>query len=560
MCRDREHGDRRCPSDTSEARRLRRKAQALRSVKKAPQAKQGKPVKPLSGNSSMEALKAHAEELKAKAYASPPEGMTQKEYDAEVEVQITAFGGMLAAKADKIAKFDKDEIDQKLDDFATKIYAPTNALLEEERKNARPISAAWRELEEAGVRGTEKFGLSRYLGKGLEEEREALPEEVKKVISDWEEHQNKIDVLMTKLKAIDKTYDAYKEGLYRESNEKLATAYQTVLAGIRPLGGEAKFNSGEDAYAAEVMASTVSQHYPAEWLKHHNDNDGEEVVLIATSGRASYNTSLFSETEDDAIEKHEDFNLKLTLPSKQSFILNSTFGKPTTVATFSNFAGEEISHLIYQRPEEEIYNKDLHGPRKKNGQPEGEGWVLRPTLKSVELKEMEKAETEHQILTVMSKKRWVRPVTTTKKRIKQLSIFNEEGAAEYGSQLRETSSYGKAVAYHEFGHRMEDVLPDNILPRQQRAFLNRRVPAAGSDKPYKNMVSINNTEELAWDGGFVTKYVGRSYFNEEHYEVFTTGVEALYGGNMGGLVGNSSSYYQKDSDHRAFTLGVMATL
>ncbi len=55
-------------------------------------------------------------------------------------------------------------------------------------------------------------------------------------------------------------------------------------------------------------------------------------------------------------------------------------------------------------------------------------------------------------------------------------------------------------------------------------------------------------------------YVGKEYFDGKRYEVFTTGIQALYSGEYGGLLGLSPQYKTPDLEHRNFVLGILATV
>lgn len=85
---------------------------------------------------------------------------------------------------------------------------------------------------------------------------------------------------------------------------------------------------------------------------------------------------------------------------------------------------------------------------------------------------------------------------------------------------------------------------------------------------------MSDDKETGYPDGFVVPYVGRVYDEPEPtifsmfgpppepvgdaYEVLSVGMEAAFGGRYGGLQGHGR--WKPDEDHRAFVLGVLATL
>lgn len=117
-------------------------------------------------------------------------------------------------------------------------------------------------------------------------------------------------------------------------------------------------------------------------------------------------------------------------------------------------------------------------------------------------------------------------------------------------------SEGRA-AVHEFGHRVESVVPG--LGLAQEAFVRRRtlLPDGSQQRPVP-MYPGQADPELVRPDRFVTPYIGRDYGSQIHHEVLSTGVEALFGGRFGGLVAGRSG--GPDLDHRGFVLGLMMSL
>lgn len=119
-----------------------------------------------------------------------------------------------------------------------------------------------------------------------------------------------------------------------------------------------------------------------------------------------------------------------------------------------------------------------------------------------------------------------------------------------------TTSNDNRAAVHELGHRMENTVP-GLMPlaqawRDQRCKDGRRVRVG------------SRPDEWGITGGFVNDYVGKVYASGDT-EVLSVGVEAVFGSGMyGGLVGDPTygqgRQREADHDHRAFILGVLATV
>lgn len=103
------------------------------------------------------------------------------------------------------------------------------------------------------------------------------------------------------------------------------------------------------------------------------------------------------------------------------------------------------------------------------------------------------------------------------------------------------------VAIHEFGHRMEHIIP--AIRKLEKQFYDRRT--AGEDlqwlgEPY------GKDEKTRFDE-FLNPYMGKDYGNREtsYFEIFTMGAEGIFTG---------SYKIETDHDYYNFILGVLASL
>jgi hypothetical protein len=559
MCQDNDHGGKRCDSDTSEARRLRRKAKTLTvALQKNIQETVTPPVKAINPSSlKLSEFKEYAEELQKQVYAAPPQGVSQNKYDAQMEKKITKFGLALGEEADKMADFNRANQEKQLIKIGDEFYNEINKELKKIELEKSALLSEWRKLKKETEMFSDKSPWFKVEDLNEEEiamlnpEMSAIREKI--IANNLEDIQARV-----RYDAIDDKYDKAKELLVQRNAEKLTQSYQTILQTIRPLGGFVKVHKASEKEAQELINNTVSQYYPSAWLEHHNADSNGEVRVRLEEYRPSYNMEIFSETEHDGILKEIQYEAFLDVPDEYTEEFKKTFSHANlNELTYNHWFQGESTVLRYTAPQDEVYDPIIHGSGNATP-PENERWEYRTTLSSLE----EVTSFSEDSLKIIAEKKWVRPLLHTKKSERVISVLSQKAAKEItvrGNRESKDGAGNESTAYHEFGHRMEEVLPNKILPRQEKAFLLRRT-GKNSKNLYQNMISSGNDFEFAHKGDFVSNYTGRDYFTGNNYEVFTTGIEAIYSGTYGGLVGNSNGYVKEDKDHRGFVLGMLATL
>lgn len=127
-------------------------------------------------------------------------------------------------------------------------------------------------------------------------------------------------------------------------------------------------------------------------------------------------------------------------------------------------------------------------------------------------------------------------------------------ARTYTSASELTTDKSERVTIHEVAHRMEHTNPDVLS--LESAFYRRRV--TGDDGEIEPTTSyMGSRRERVRSDGFVDPYVGKDY-DGRAYEVLSVGMEAVFAGSMGGLIG--VDHRAADPDHRAFVLGLLAAV
>lgn len=117
-------------------------------------------------------------------------------------------------------------------------------------------------------------------------------------------------------------------------------------------------------------------------------------------------------------------------------------------------------------------------------------------------------------------------------------------------------NYMEQIAAHEIGHRMEKTLP--AIARLEWAYLYRRATSKNKRENLK-WVGSGEKHEKAFHDGFRNAYTGKAYgdpdtrpWEFDAWEVFTTGLEALYG--------DDTAYQDADGDLQSFILGILLTV
>jgi hypothetical protein len=145
----------------------------------------------------------------------------------------------------------------------------------------------------------------------------------------------------------------------------------------------------------------------------------------------------------------------------------------------------------------------------------------------------------------------------TAERARSLGAFKVRGTARghYAVATREIAISGGSpdeknkVAVHELGHHMERVVPG--LVAAEDAFLWSRTSTGAVGARSRETVSriYSGPKEVGRKDKFKSHYTGKDYGRGDAHEVFTTGIESLFGG---------SDYL--DEDMRNFMFGTLASL
>lgn len=508
---------RRCGCDTSEARRQRRKAATVEK-KYARQFTVQTPAQTTHVTTSttvfftFEEAILEAEKLRTLYQQPTPEGYTDEQWDAELEKLSTAVGAAVAIEAERIAGFDFQTHEIKLAEYDERLIALAREL------NSHPEYSEWLQAHQHNASEIEAIH-AQQMGEELTTKAIQL-EELKKERAET----------VTSATAI------------------LSEAYRETLAKIRPLGGEL-IADYDEPINADFIEEEVSPFYPETWLEYSNNKGNFQVIEEAD--RPSYQSGQVANVSHFATTNK---NHPLIQRLQQSPGFNQVTKDEQLDDTLSSITqGEPVQGYTIQRRTEFNPEKDTMGADGKPlPHPDGKEWHYGYPFTS--LNDINR--------TLTGEKVWYRLQPAEGESILYFTPFDTEVPGT-------VSPYRNATAIHELGHRMEDVIPNRALVRAEEAFLKRRTTnsATGEREKMSHMTYLDSNlsnsildNEIGYKDNFIHHYVGRVYLTEDAHEVFTTGMEALFGHEWGGLISLDGKKDQQDKDHRAFTLGALASI
>ena len=524
MCRDVNHGDRRCKSDTSEARRLRRKASEARQEHSPLVSVKGGIVEPSADLKTFEDIKAEAAEI-SKLLSLPvnSDPAVQREIDAQNEIRITRLGMAMGDEAEHRAGFDKEAI--------MKVVSEEGPELVAARKEVQDAADNYKKLtrEYGGFCQTEEYKAK---------EDFAVVEEERLRNGILEAHQRNQEA-KNALPVIEEADAETRKRVPVEAAEKLAETYRNMVAEIRPVGGEIKAHEIADPEAQKLLSETVGSYYPSSWLK--DSSDAGDVAMVATSdGRASYNERKLHDGDSGSTAPVYQ---RVTLSEEEISRYREAFGddpgysENTPFIEYPGFGNKKMisfpGRIAFDQSKDSVDG---------SGNPVGEGW--------------KKGHVMNEDSEISPVPVWYRPsVQEGKRAVPTVTVTTGR-----------TDQDNRASAYHEFAHRLEEKVGGGVIMRLEASFDERRTTDEnGVREPlvqlYPDRKDMRN--ELGRRDGYMLPYIGKQYATGHQREIFTVGAEAMFAGKFGaftGLPDARGQAYTEDKDHRAFMLGSFATV
>lgn len=328
-----------------------------------------------------------------------------------------------------------------------------------------------------------------------------------------------------------------------ESLTKLSDAYVETLAELRNLGGDTTWNDRTTKKSAAAFQQ-VAEIFPSEWIDQHNA--GPAVYARVSKRRAHYADRRYLEKKKRV--RSESIRI---FDTEDDFEMGR-FGKgryDDGTVTWREATEEERQHAapfqtVMVQEHWQTGTNRYGGDVDPNHPPKGNHWELYRTDHGEGTLIWRRP--QHRMQTVEAE---VAPEITTNP-----LGYDTPDPAQRGDATTQVSF---STSAHEMSHRFEKVVPG--IGDMEEAFLKRRTTHEnGQREDLIDLYPGNRVREVARPDNFVTSYIGKEYGRKNSHEVLSVGVEAVFSGKYGGLVG--AGRYEADTDHRAFVLGAMATI
>jgi len=437
------------------------------------------------------------------AYDALQEAITEKYGSAEGAVR--AAGAILAAKGEEYAGVTALQVQQSWEQRDAEIKARVDeasvqgkVLLEEYQAASKAIYSSRIALKEQGASDEE---IAAEQDKRMEASREAL--------TAYNTYQVKVlSPLATQYTAIHYGHDDQTKADHR----RLSDGYLKALGEVRELGGETMNFNARSTKAAAATFSEVAQIFPKSWIEASNAR-ALPVAKIQKS-RAHYSDGMHHEKK------------KKVRSSSLVILDNGEVPEDSYRYSYEKVEGEEQN--LWRKLNFDTGTTRGH-EHEKYVPPKG-GWEF----------------YEHKNGTNY----WRKPRF-------RMELVSSEYAPEIKTNSLPELAAGKgplfSVTAHELSHRWESSVPG--IKAMEDDFITRRTTTGGvRDK----QVSLGGkmAKEKTRPDSFANAYIGKEY-SDGSREALSCGVEALFGGRYGGLIGTSGS--KPDHEMRSFILGVMAT-
>ena len=447
-----------------------------------------------------------------------------------LEFQITLVGASVAADVETRTGVSYSEISEYSNSHKEELQAELDRLI--------TLEAAMK--QEAG----NKFGVSGFLS--LDSVRLLADREPDNVeAAEFVERLNQLSSDTENVRREYYNFNANKDPKLFEMWNANRDMLKTVLSEHRAFGGiEVKVDDSSDKKKAAILQNVVDV-YPTDWIAASNENTAS-LKVKKTVGRAHYNrnagqakivpsfvfVSKEKDFEPDGTRFQSDW-IKIE-PDEDGLV---DYVNPATGHTYSTYVSP--SESLWIKPAWEYANQWSV----VNGQPRGRGWELATVKESVYNPETGSSE--------------LKEVTVWRRQAKEKQYIGESKAELLidGAKGNLVKEEGYDSAVHEFAHRVEDSdVP--FLREMQDAFYRRRTEVDGV--PMEKIRLYKGKNEFAIPDSFTADYMGKRYEQVKHFEILSTGMEAVFGNAYGGLVGVGGK--KVDHDMRNFILGLLATL
>lgn len=319
---------------------------------------------------------------------------------------------------------------------------------------------------------------------------------------------------------------------------RLSDGWQAAVAEHRALGGTLTFHEGSSAKAKKCFQE-IAELFPSDWLAASNAHRALQATV--TTERAHYLDEHISkvakqEKETDMLTPEREARIDEPDPAGQWVKTDREWSysrtNPVTGET------EKGRAPVYERLQFDVLAPDAEFKAKKDGTPFGAGW-------------------EKWVHPENGDAYWRRPVM--RKGYGENSVVSQILTSDRRPMIKGRSGTFSASA-HEFSHRAEASV--RTIKGLEEEFLRRRTSIPDPANPSGPMLReklvplLAGSSEMVRPDHFAEAYIGKHY-QDGCTEVLSVGMESLFGGSFGGLIGVNS--HQADPEMRSFILGTLVT-
>lgn len=586
MCRSLEKGGRRCPRCYGAQRRSTDRARYAAKKATLPQEQETSPIltpaAPALSWNPVE-IKNEAEEVRMffeintissgisetrvplAQYRENPEKYQERDKDSLVipyespqrlEQRVSKIGEQISQRATEILGYDPE----------TKI-AELEKVEEQKRAEFEELENQVIEARKRSSEATTAFVKDKN-NKDLEDASRAALKELERVMAEKARLR----------KTLQLEYSPEVKEVLRETAE----AYKQAISEVRELGGTVEVRKDSSKRATSVLQDAASV-YPREWVER--SNFAGNLRVKDTQSRAHYSGKKGQKTKEYRMT-HASFGMTEEPPPGSGWV---DTGRTTETISYDGPEPEMVTMRVFERPYMFSTRPALPGDKKPRGwieyyaPVEDVGWEFRPGRPGVPPELSEYVQTKDPKLKPDDEtppgmvRVWGKPSSRMVEREVCAELLVDKSKREQHSDVG-----GFATAVHEFAHRCEHTTP--ALGAAEEAFLQRRTTTPDGDRePLKSLYP--GTREKGREDSFAHAYMGKEYPDavpsamgsvvpsgaaklipeikgsvprSDYREVMSCGMEALFGGSFGGLLG--AGKYKADPDMRHFILGALTTL
>lgn len=563
MCKSILEGGDRCPCDSSEARRLRRhNAKAINDYKPSVvQSKQKAPVKKPSSpptKGSIEAVYTKIDDLRELRNL-----VDKFSYHRNLPEKMPVPSVTLSDGTVLDGRTDISELYVVTERLTTELGDNINALVEERtgftdalivETNKVTVEEAAKEVDEIVALRKEHSDKRDAMFPPLRDEDGVIVKTTNQLYFEARDNgdpdaiewrKKEAELSERHVQAVH-SLNLKKQGRDPETEKMMNTNREElvrILKDLRPIGGSINFAPKSNKEAVNALKAAESL-YPSAWIEASNNRPA--FIAKKTSRRAHYSDGSFQKSYKVVEVKNFTYKPEGWEPDPSnmhevgSWHKTDEYGKwvdPDTGIEYSSHTEPGEVAWVYTPVE---YYRSWNNEEQLT-KPHGNGWqkaVHKETRYNYDTKQREE---------VGMRTYWYRPVK--RRKLVEAKIQPEITVSGSGQSAVNT-------ALHEFAHRVE--ASDSVgmhIKTLEETFLKRRTTDA--DGRRHDLVKLYpRTREFARPDDFVSAYMGKVY-DMGYREVLSTGAEAVFGNNYGGLAGLNDN--KSDRDMKNFIVGLWAS-